>query len=1112
MTRISRSIILFGLFGSLLLFGAGDNLGQLVNSPFIKQFVISVPAKGEATYNINFSTYMSGPLTLTAVPDSILKEWKFLQGTSVLKQGSSGNKITPISVSSSVAANTAYTFRVTCYNASNFVQNVTLDVTIDVPVPTVTSNLEFTSEGGTQDITITGNVSWTAISDSAWLTLSATSGAAGTSPSVTAAANESDEPRTGTITLYLNGNITMSRTCTANQAGQTKKLGIDPAVLNLDSSHQQKAVSIISNTEWDLDIDSDWVTAAVTHGEGDYAMVLTIAANTSASDRTAYLTLSAEDNEDVMCTINQEGVDGYLTLGTSAITCSPASGQQTLAVTSNTSWSVTCRDADWLTLNTTSGENNGTIYFTLAENTTEAVRNATIRVAGMGVAAKTCTVTQPPASLTLSKTNFSLSRVSQTAELVVTSNIAWTAECPASWLHLQTTSGEADNGQVVRFSVDANYTKDRRSDTITFHYGSSKATCQVTQECLPFITVTPSSLTDLPCLADTVTVEIAANVHWQATPDVAWLSIAPTQGDGDQNLTINITANTAQAVRLGNITFSGEDATFQILTVSQQASAVESLAISGPEYVASGAANAVNYLCEAVYTDGTSNIVTPTWRIDYDQGSVAMVNAEGLVTVVSTASEQPQQARLRASYSEKTVEKTILMLTTKTGTGYARRTLPAFYRADSTFEVTIQVDFSTVEDAVGYILTEKLPVGCTFDGIVSGVSPNNLSVQGQVVKIESAVDASPRTIVYRVRTDADAEGELNFYGSVLYSFGLDGKDCASIDGNYCVDSGRGHPADTDGDFFISSRELLAYVQVPTYLHRYFPEGYHYDPVEETWKGGKPAAGDDQTVCPADADADHQVGDYELLDYVQTPAFIFRNWKDGYHWDNDTQNWAEGLPSQTQATRGAAVVEPTRDEPLAVRTMPESYRPGEVIDVSLTIDESSLPESRQGSFIVEETLPPGVTFLKVIEAGNPAANVTYKNGVVTVDALNDWSPRTVVYQIQVDDDAAGALVFSGVIQHNTGLMGQDSQPVDGASVLLPPGNLPEFEWTLKRGWNLIGLPFTPSASSKQQLLDLQADIYDADRQTFVEAGEDDFQTGVAVWIYANSSRPLVLQAE
>ena len=1113
MTKLSKYITLFLLFGSLLLFGAGENLGTLVNSPFVKQCVITVPAKGETTYNINFTTCMSGQMTLTAIPSSILKEWKFLQGNSVLKQGTSVNKLTPVSVSNNVAANTAYTFRVTCANSSNSVLNVTLDMTIVVPVPTVTSSLEFTSDGGTQPLEIIGANSWTATSDSAWLTLSAASGTAGTSPTVTAAAYEGNETRTGTITVFLNGNSAMSRTCTVTQTGVPATLLLDPVSFTLDATHHQEVLYISTNAEWSLSVDSDWVTAEATKGNGDYFLPLSIAANTSASMRTARLTFSAPDCEDAVCIIRQDGVAANLTLSASTLSCSPASGRQSLGVTSNTSWSVVCHDADWLTLNTTSGENNGTIYFTLTENTTGAPRSATIRVSGTGASTKTCAVTQQPASMTFSPASFALSRTAQTAELIVVSNMDWTAECPAAWLQLTPASGEAGNGQSVRLAVDANSTKERRSTTITFSYGSNKATCFVTQECLPFIAVTPSSLTDLSCLAETVTVEITANVAWSASADVGWLTFQPTSGDGDQSLRIDVTANTGQATRLGNITFSGEDATFQVLTVSQQGSSVESLSISGPEYVASGAANAASYLCLAEYSDGTTQTVTPTWNLSYDQGSVAMVNAEGLVTVVTTASNQPRQAILSASYAGKSAQKNILMLTTRADVSYVRRTLPAFFRPDSTFEVTLQIDFSSLDGAVGYILTEILPEGCTFDGIVSGISPNNLSVQGQTVKIESAVDPSSRTVVYRVRTAPDASGELYFHGSVLYTFGLDGKECAAIGGNSSIDSGRGHPADTDGDFVISSRELLVYVQVPTYLHSYFPSGYHYDPEEQTWKDGKPAAGDDQTVCPADADADHQVGDLELLDYVQTPAFIYRNWKDGYHWDNNTQNWAEGLPSQTQLTRGTVLfAEATREESLVIRTLPESYRPGDIIDVSLTIDESSLPASQQGSFIVEETLPPGVTFLQVLDAGTPAANVIQRNGVVYIDALNDWSPRTVVYQIQVDEEATGALVFSGTIQHNTGLSGQHSQNIGGVSVLLPPATLGEFTWNLQSGWNLIGLPFTPDAASKQQLLKMQPSVYDAPRHAFVQAQADDFQTGVAVWIYSTLAQPLTLQAE
>ena len=55
-------------------------------------------------------------------------------------------------------------------------------------------------------------------------------------------------------------------------------------------------------------------------------------------------------------------------------------GEQTVNVTSNSNWKVEVANADWLTVTPTSGNGDKTLTVAVAENTTGALREATIKV------------------------------------------------------------------------------------------------------------------------------------------------------------------------------------------------------------------------------------------------------------------------------------------------------------------------------------------------------------------------------------------------------------------------------------------------------------------------------------------------------------------------------------------------------------------------------------------------------------------------------------------------------------------------------------------------------------------------------------------------------------
>ena len=158
-------------------------------------------------------------------------------------------------------------------------------------------NFEGTASNGS--FTVTSSRDWTASSDSDWLTVIPTSGAASESASTVsfnATQNNSGAERIARITITAGAD---TKVVTVTQAAFVPELSIERygswSSLGYDGTDFQ-FVTIKSNTDWTLSCDQDWLTLATTSGSATAGetVKLTAAENTTTSERTA--TLYLRDN------------------------------------------------------------------------------------------------------------------------------------------------------------------------------------------------------------------------------------------------------------------------------------------------------------------------------------------------------------------------------------------------------------------------------------------------------------------------------------------------------------------------------------------------------------------------------------------------------------------------------------------------------------------------------------------------------------------------------------------------------------------------------------------------------------------------------------------------
>ncbi len=181
--------------------------------------------------------------------------------------------------------------------------------------------------------------------------------------------------------------------CTPQDAGTTASLEVFPTSLTFgaeDTAAQEITVTA-TGVEWSYTVPSsaDWIS--VDDGTAGKLLV-SVAANTSAEERTASITIKPTDNDDIKTrsvTVTQKGSDNpevySLTVEPASLTfASEGVASQTvkvIATGSGITWSAAVEDAakEWITLSATEGaEGETTLSVTVYDNPETAERSANI--------------------------------------------------------------------------------------------------------------------------------------------------------------------------------------------------------------------------------------------------------------------------------------------------------------------------------------------------------------------------------------------------------------------------------------------------------------------------------------------------------------------------------------------------------------------------------------------------------------------------------------------------------------------------------------------------------------------------------------------------------------
>jgi hypothetical protein len=421
------------------------------------------------------------------------------------------------------------------------------------------TNLSYAAAGGTGTITVTSapGCSWTATTTDSWITI--TSGSSGTgngTVTYTVASNSGSAQRTGSITIG-------GQTHTVAQNGNTTcTFTIAPLNQTFTSAAGNGTVTVTAaaGCNWAATSNDSWITVTTgSTGTGNGTVTYTVTANTGTSQRVGTITIAGQVHS-----ITQSGVAPCAyTISPTSLSFGASGGPGSVNVTaaSGCNWTATANDS-WITINTGStGSGNGTVTYTVANNTTTTQRTGTITVAG-----QTHTVTQNglQCTYTISPTALSYTAAAGTGTINVTAaaGCSWTATITDSWITI--TSGTGTGNGTVTYTVSANTATTQRLGTISIAGQSHTVVQNGTSSCT--YTLTPSSQTYTSASATgSFTVTSASGCSWTAISNDSWIFISSgNTGSGNGTVSYSVTVNSGNAQRVGTVTVGG-----QIYTITQ---------------------------------------------------------------------------------------------------------------------------------------------------------------------------------------------------------------------------------------------------------------------------------------------------------------------------------------------------------------------------------------------------------------------------------------------------------------------------------------------------------------------------------------------------------------
>lgn len=489
-----------------------------------------------------------------------------------------------------------------------------------------TLNVSATGAAGTYRVNVDANCAWR-ISNvtSSWVTATATTD---NQLQLTIEANPLSTTRYCTITLRNDSANIQSGVSIAQQpAGITAST--DPLVF--DNTASTQTVEVNAEAAWTAATSNSWIELSPTTGAaGKSTLSVSVAPNSSTSERTGDVCLSIGSNQLVNIPVHQRGI--YIDVDKDNLEFEAKGGSISVEVESNTEWFVIL--PNWLKCSQQIGRGNANITFTADENASSSSRAEKVTILDTKTDAYIATninVSQKGYTFSLDTPQLQYGAAGGNNSIHFTSNGTCKLSTNDTWLHIgEITTADASKGSYyVVVKADENNADDERIGHITMSMGNETTDIVVIQEG-QYFTIDNDAL-DFTSHGGKLDLTLATSGSWTATVNAeaaSWLTLSHYEDDDDNksSVTIIATDNPTTTPRTGTVTFTTQTGRNVRLMVTQAARYLRLSTARLNFYAKGGTSNAVTVETDGTFTASTTDSWLTVQRTGNTFTVVALAN------------------------------------------------------------------------------------------------------------------------------------------------------------------------------------------------------------------------------------------------------------------------------------------------------------------------------------------------------------------------------------------------------------------------------------------------------------------------------------------------------
>lgn len=396
-------------------------------------------------------------------------------------------------------------------------------------------------EGGTVQVIIQSNIAWTVTNVPEWMHCSAMEGEGNDTLLMTMNAFLEPGNREAYITF---GDGSTSAQFHVRQAGTIEVIhffNVLPNELQVPYLGDTKTLSVTCDETWVAMVDVDWAVLDQTEGEGNTAVVLTVAENPLYVERQGFIKFINASNNTVMVTINQDAAPDphFLEVTPTNLNFGHEGGSQQVSIACDEDWIVRV-SGEWISVSTEEGTGNGSLTVVAAQNTFNEPREAEITVISGNLLSRVVVMQEPgeePLWANVTPDTIFVAQTGGVKSFDITSNIDWVLSAP-SWITIPFTSSGSGNA-TVEMMVGANSAYSSRIGYIyVMRNDVEMARVVVVQE-----GVAPVLAADVEEIIFTreggaQNFNLMSNISWTISSTADWLSYEPLGGAGNAEVLV----------------------------------------------------------------------------------------------------------------------------------------------------------------------------------------------------------------------------------------------------------------------------------------------------------------------------------------------------------------------------------------------------------------------------------------------------------------------------------------------------------------------------------------------------------------------------------------------